>query len=157
MRSAVFGALLVTVLASALAACTPDDRRPGLWLDGEVQQQFPLDWSFTNEHPEIYIEVATPYLLRHAVTIWCAEVGGRLYVGARDWESKRWPGWVDGDPRVRLQVGADIFHGRLEAVTDPDVFAVVAAAYADKYRLGGASGSASQRYWQVKPRVRRGA
>jgi hypothetical protein len=147
---------LLLALSSVLGACTPDDRRPGLRLDGEIQQQFPLDWSFTNAHPEIYIEVATPYRLRHAVTIWCAEVDGRLYVGARDWESKRWPGWADDDPRVRLQVAGQIYHGRLEPVTDPEVQDVVARAYADKYALSGEAGAVSQRYWQVTPRVRRG-
>ena len=37
-----------------LLGCEPQDRRPGLWLSGEVAST-PADWNFTNEHMEIFV------------------------------------------------------------------------------------------------------
>ena len=142
---------LLLGLLLMLGACEPQDRRPGLWLDGEVQAQLPTDWSFTNDHKEIFLEVATPYLLPHSVTIWCAEVDGILYVGARAPESKNWPGWVDARPEVSLEIDGRLYEVHLEPLSDPDVIARVAAAYGRKYNLSGGAGSepVSQRYWRV--------
>ncbi len=140
-----------------LAACEPSDRRPGLWLSGPVQQTLPADWSFTNEHPEIFLEVSTPYLLPHSVTIWCAELDGNLYLGARAPETKRWPGWVDDDPDVRIKVAGDVYPVTLEPLTESASITAAAAAYAAKYDLsGGLAGgdpAVGQRYWVVRPRA----
>jgi len=150
-------ALLTLAWLLLAGACEPDDRRPGLWLSGEVEHTLPDDWSFTADHPEIHVQVSTPYLLPHAVTIWCAQSNGDLYLGARAPETKNWPGWVDDDPNVRLGIAGRIYAVRLEPVTDPVETARVARAYAEKYDLGGASsggdGEASQRYWRVVPRA----
>ena len=142
-----------------LGACEPSDRRPGLWLSGSEADTLPADWSFSDAHPEIFVEVTTPYLLPHSVTVWCAQVGGTLYLGARAPETKNWPGWVDDDPRVRIEIEGVIYPVTLEPVTDQAETARVAAAYAEKYDLGGA-GTASnaeqdvgQRYWRVLPRA----
>lgn len=152
----VRGLLAVTCLL-LLGGCEPDDRRPGLWLSGEIQESLPDDWSFTNEHPEIHLQVSTPYLLPHSVTIWTAENGGNLYVGARAPETKNWPGWVDDDPAVKLEIDGKIYPVRLEPVTDPQEIEQVDRAYAGKYGLsGGLSGgdeAVSQRYWRVEPRA----
>lgn len=138
-----------------LAGCEPSDRRPGLWLGGEVQAALPEDWSFTDAHKEIFVEVAAPYGLPHSVTVWCAQVDGALYLGARAPETKRWPGWVDADPAVRIEIDDRIYPVRLVALEDPEQIAEVAAAYAAKYDLPGGlagDGSVSQRYWRVTPR-----
>lgn len=148
-------AVLIILCLTLLAACEPSDRRPGLWLSGEVEESFPADWSFSDEHDEIFLEVATPYLLPHSVTIWCAEVDGTLYLGARDPENKNWPGWVDDDPDVRLKIGERLFPVHLEPLTDPDEIAAVSAAYAEKYDLAGGLSNGEedvgQRYWRVTP------
>jgi hypothetical protein len=150
------GVLAITCLL-LVAACEPDDRRPGLWLSGEVEASLPDDWSFTRDHPEIHIEVSTPYLLPHSVTIWCVDVDGALYVGARAPESKRWPGWVDDDPEVRLEIAGRIYPVRLLPLTSPVEIAPVAQAFAAKYRLPATASDATeeevgQRYWRVAPR-----
>ena len=55
---------VVIAMATSLAGCfSPEDRRPGLRLRGQVMATAPSDWAFTNEHREIAIEVRTPYLL----------------------------------------------------------------------------------------------
>lgn len=133
------------------AGCEPSDRRPGMWLSGESAEAFPDDWSFTSAHREISLEVATPYLLAHSVTIWCAEVDGDLFVAASNPDEKRWPGWVDADPEVTLKVGERLFPARLEPLEDPALLARVTAAYQEKYQLPATSGGTS-RYWAVVAR-----
>ena len=146
---------IIIAIASALAGCfAPDDRRPGFHLGGEVVATPPSNWAFTNDHREIAIEVRTPYLLPHSVTIWCAEVEGELYVGARDPETKRWPGWADRDPNVRLGIGPRTFEVQLAPLEDATRIARVREAYAAKYDLPRTPAGEGPpiRYWLVGPR-----
>ena len=144
------------VIVIALVGCfSPEDRRPGLHLSGDVIATPPSDWAFTNDHKEIAIEVHTPYLLPHSVTIWCAETAGELYVGARDPETKRWPGWADRDPNVRLRIGSQIFEVRLTPLEDADRIARVRQSYTAKYDLQQTPAGRGPpiRYWRVEPRT----
>lgn len=153
--STAFRCSMAIALAIAGVGCSdPQDRRPGLRLAGEVAAEIPSDWSFTNEHREIAIEVSTPYLLPHSVTIWCAEADGRLFVGARDPETKRWPRWVDRDPEVRIRIGERIFEVRLVPVDDPGGVARIRSAYARKYDLPDPPPEEGPpiRYWSVERR-----
>jgi hypothetical protein len=122
----VLSALLISV------GCEPQDRRPGLWLRGEVSA-VPPDWSFTRAHKEIAVQVATPYLLPHSVTVWCSDVDGDLYLAAFDPDSKNWPGWVRDDSQVRLKIDARIYDVTLQELMDADVIGPVQQAYAQKY------------------------
>ncbi len=105
------GFLLIAVLTSG---CSPDGRRAGLLLGGD-EAPFPADWRFTDDFKEISIQVHTPYLIPHAVTIWCAQVNGQFYVGASRPTTKHWPGWVDTDPNVRLRIGDQVYFGTSRA------------------------------------------
>jgi hypothetical protein len=143
------------VIAIGLAGCFgPEGRRPGMRLPGQVAA-FPSDWTFTNDHPEIAIEVRTPYLLPHSVTIWCAEVDGELYVGAREPGTKHWPGWADRNPDVRLGIGDRVFEVRLAPLDDAGRIARVRRAYAAKYDLPPVAPGQGPpiRYWHVVPRA----
>ena len=147
---------LVLAIAIGLAGCFgPKDRRPGMRLPGEVAP-VPSDWSFTNDHPEIAIEVSTPYFLSHSVTIVCVEIDGALYVGARDPESKRWPAWADDDPEVRLGIGDLVYEVALDPIEEDAQIALIRQAGATKYNQKynpPAPGEGSPiRYWQVQPR-----
>lgn len=147
--------VLTLALALGAAACVePRDQRPGLWLSGPVAEALPDDWASADAHREIAIEVRTPYWVPHSVTIWCAAAGADLYVGARNPESKRWPGWVERDPRVRLGIGDTVYEARLERVEDPGRIAAVRAAYAEKYDLPDRAPDEAppMRYWRVAPR-----
>ena len=141
-------------LVAAIVGCFgPSDRRPGTRLTGDVAAT-PSDWSFTNDHKLIAIEVQTPYLLPHSVTIWCAEIDGHLYVGAREPETKRWPGWADRNPNVRLGIGPQIFEIQLVPLADPERLARLQRAYAAKYDLPPPSAdSPVTRYWLVEART----
>ena len=140
-------------LAVAVAGCfDPQDRRPGTRLTGEVTAT-PSDWSFTNNHELIAIEVQTPYLLPHSVTIWCADVDGQLFVAAREPETKRWPGWADQNPNVRLGIGSQTFEVRLVPLEDRKRIARLQSAYAAKYDLPPPSADSPPiRYWLVEAR-----
>jgi hypothetical protein len=149
-------AALAALLGLALAGCIdPSDRRPGTRLSGEVAP-LPADWSFTQAHPEIAIEVHGFLGLPHSVTIWCASRDGALFVGARDPESKRWPGWVDEDPNVRLGIAGKIYEVRLEPLADAEEVARLQPVYAEKYAIPapepGAPPAPPVRYWRVLPR-----
>ena len=147
--------MVTFVLLLGLAGCIdPADQRPGLRLSGEVVEEFPGDWSFTDEHREVAIEVSTPYLLPHSVTIWCTAAGEELYVAARNPDEKRWPGWVAERPDVRLRVGERIYEGRLSVVNDPTQVAKVRRTYVGKYDLPDPEpeDAPPMRYWRVDPR-----
>ena len=131
-RSRVHGLFLLTLVW--LSACfEPADRRPGTWLSGEIVTEEMRDWSFTDGHPEIWIETRTPYGVPHSVTIICASTNGKLYVGARDPDGKRWVANVDRDPEVRLKIGDRLYEKRLVLIDDADVREAVSSAYAAKY------------------------
>jgi len=154
MRAAArFGASAATAVA-LLGCFGPDERRPGMRLPGDVVATAPADWTFADDHREIAIEVQTPYRLPHSVTIWCAAVDGTLYVGARNPDTKRWPGWVDRNPDVRLGIGSEVFEVRLVPLDDPVRIDRVRRAYAAKYELPDAPAEAGPpiRYWQVEAR-----
>jgi len=137
-------------LAAIVAGCSPDERRSGITLSG-TDAAWPADWRFTDATKEIQIQMHTPYLIPHSITIWCAEVDGELYVGASEPKTKRWPGWVDRDPNVRLSIDDKIYAARLVPLDDADTTARVRAAYATKYQLNAATGAAlgEVRYWHV--------
>ena len=133
-----------------LGACEPEDRRPGLWLRGELQP-YPDDWSFTGEHLEIAIQVAAPYFLPHSVTIICGSHEGDLYVAAYRPETKNWAAWATDDPNVVLKIGEDLYEARLTRVEDPLMIADALGAYAAKYRSSGRIPT-SVWFWRVGPR-----
>jgi Uncharacterized protein conserved in bacteria (DUF2255) len=139
--------------ALMLSGCGPQDARAGLTLGG-VDAPVPADWRFTDANKEIAIQVHTPYLVPHAVTIWCAQVDGQLYVGASAPQTKNWPGWVDENPDVRLRIGDNVYSVTLVPLDDPNVIAGVQAAYAAKYQLSARTGEAPPdvRYWHVVAR-----
>lgn len=143
---------LLLIVLCAMSACEPQDSRSGFWLGGNLQSQFPADWSFSNDHKEVFIEVATPYLLPHSLTIWCVEVDGNLFIAASRPDEKRWPGWVADEPDVKLQIGDELYPVTLEVMTIDSEIEPVRRAYAAKYELAQASGIDTGRYWRVEPR-----
>ncbi len=149
-------ALISALALMMMAACSPSDGRPGLWLSGNESGGWPEDWSFTNEHREVFLQVSTPYLIPHSVTIWCAEVDGNLYVAAARAAEKRWPAWVDDDPEVTLKVADELYPARLAPLNvtrDADELSALGRAYQEKYRLeGDGRPNPATRYWRVLPR-----
>ena len=67
-------------------------------LGGE-ERPAPIDWSFSDDHPTIAVEVRPDD--PHSVTTVCFVAGGELYVPARDAAEKEWTQLALADPRAR--------------------------------------------------------
>src|SRR5262245_29953892 len=102
-------ALAIALAVLPLVGCDPKDRRPGLWLSGEVETAPVTDWSFANEQREIFVETRTWYGIPHSVTTVVVAHNGTLYVPSVYFEGGDFPDarfWnrnVVRDPRVRLK------------------------------------------------------
>jgi len=145
------------LVSLALSACfDPSERRPGTKLSGDVVAT-PSDWSFTDANDEIAVEVSGFAGLPHSVTIWCSQLDGTLFLGARDPETKRWPAWADADPNVRLKIGDSVYEVRLTPENDPDTIDRLKIAFAAKYKLPDPQPAdpppPTVRYWRVGPRI----
>ena len=128
------GSLLVLLaVAIPLGCIDPAERRPGLWLSGTTFEGEVTDWSFTDAHPQIFIETRTPYLLRHSTTIACAADGESFYVAARNPTGKRWVENVERDPNVRIEIAGTLYERKLEAIDDEEGIRAAYRAYAAKY------------------------
>jgi len=128
----VCGAILV-------AACEPQDYRPGLWLSGSLEEAPVTDWSFTDENPEIFVETRTWYGIPHSVTTVCAAHDGALYVpsvyleGGEFPDARFWNRNVVRDPRVRLKIGDRIFEREAILVEDDAEWAEALDAFGRKF------------------------
>jgi len=151
-RVAKFLTLVITALI--ISACSPSDRTPGQWLRGKAVETLPQDWAFTDNFQEIYVEVKTPYFIPHSVTIWCGQVGGKLFIGARDPETKNWPGWLDKNHDIRLKIGDNIYSVAASDVSDEVTLEGVRAAYRKKYDIQPSPDGKPRnvRYWAVVAR-----
>jgi hypothetical protein len=131
-------ALPIAFAVLLLAGCQPKDRRPGLWLSGEVETQPVADWSFANEQREIQVETRTWYGIPHSVTTVVVAHNGTLYVPSVYFEGGEFPDarfWnrnVVRDPRVRLKIGDRIYERQAALVEDPAEWNDVLAAFARK-------------------------
>ena len=146
---------LIAATVVLLTACEPSNRTPGLWLHGTAVESLPSDWSFTDNHREIFVEVQTPYFIPHSVTIWCGQVDGNLYIGARDAASKNWPGWLENDRDIRLKIGDKLYEVSAADIASDDTLGAVRAAYTKKYSLPPPEDGKPHNvtYWSIVPRA----
>ena len=63
--------------------------------------------------------------------------------------TKRWPGWVGRDARVRLRIDGHVYEGELQPLDDPERIELLLAAYGEKYEL--TQMPRDGRYWQFVP------
>ena len=119
-------------------ACDPQDRRPGLWLRGDVVEEPVTDWTFVNTVPEIFVETSTWYRIPHSVTVVGVGIGDRLYVPSVYRERGEFPDeryWnqnVVADPHVRLEISDRIYERKAVLVEDPAEWQAVFDAFAQK-------------------------
>lgn len=122
-----------------LAGCEPKDRRPGMWLTGEVVTETPADWSFIADYPEVFIETRPWYGVPFSVTTVLGTRNGRLYVPSIYSEEAAFPGtkyWnsvIAEDPDVRLKIGDKLYEMTATPVQDLAEFREGTRALADKY------------------------
>ena len=136
----VFGVLVCILLALVVFRITglePKDRRPGLWLKGDLVPEPVTDWLFTDKVRNIEVETRTWYLLPHSVRINCVAYNGHLYVSTVNPLGENTPHhWnvnVMRDPRVRIKIGNQLYDRRLTLVTDPTEKAGMLEARIKKY------------------------
>jgi hypothetical protein len=143
MLGKIIGAILVClVLALVVLKITgldPKDRRPGLWLTGELVTTPIKDWSFVAQYPTDKVQTRSWYLLPHSVTTNFIVYNGQVYltslfaVGDSYPQSKSWTTNVVRDPHVRLKFGNQLFDCTLSVVTGPAEKAALFQAASKKY------------------------
>ena len=152
MRSILATTLALSLTLVTIGCLAPKDRCPGFRLPGDVVA-YPTDWAATvAPHPLIAVEVRTPYLLPHSVTITRGIFEGGLVIGAREPDSKNWPGWVDADPNVRLGVGDAVYEAKLVPIEDAETSRRVLASMRAGTTSAGPPPEMKIRFWHVRPR-----
>jgi len=133
----IFVCLALALLVFRFTGLEPKDRRPGLWLKGDLVTSPVTDWSFTDQVKNVEIETRTPYFIPHSVRINCVAYNGRLYVSTVNPlgvnAPHRWNVNVARDPHVRLKIGNNLYDRTLTPVTDPAEKAAVLEARVKKY------------------------
>ena len=135
----VLACLALLLVVARITGLEPKDRRPGLWLKGELVTAPVADWSFTDKVPNLKIQTNTWYGIPHSVTINCVSYKGQLYldsfyaVGLTYPHGRSWNENVARDPHVRIKIGNQVYDRTLALVTDPAEQAAVNEAKFKKY------------------------
>jgi hypothetical protein len=130
---------LFTILSLLIVGYEPQDQSPGLWLTGELATEPVADWSFTEQHEEIFVQTRSPWLIPHSVTTYCATYNDSFYLfsayyGGGDFpDLRRWNKNVVRDPRVRLKIGDQLIDQTLSYIDDESIRMPVHQAFVDKY------------------------
>tara|TARA_R110002072_G_scaffold1780_10_gene14820 strand:+ start:43663 stop:44157 length:495 start_codon:yes stop_codon:yes gene_type:complete len=134
LRSAVIAACFV------LAACEPQDRRPGNWLSGELVETKVDDWTFTENYQEVFLQTHPWYQVPHSVTVVLATAKGKLYVPSIYYaepkqfpEGKYWNRIVAKNPNIEVKIGEKLYPRSIHRITDEKEFEQGLAALANKY------------------------
>jgi len=132
-------AAITILLAMTLAACEPADRTPGMWLSGEVETAEISDWSFSNDHMEVFLETHPWYGIPFSVTVVTATTGDKLFVPSIYSEpakfpgGKYWNGIIEKNPAVQIKIGNKLYPRSAHLITDEVEFEEAFTALADKY------------------------
>lgn len=155
----IFGFLLVVLISLRTLGYEPQDTNPGLWISGKTVSKPVIDWSFTNEIDEIFVETRTPYLLPHSITTYCGVYEGRFYLfsayygGGEFPNARRWNQNVMRDPRVRLKIGEEIFEQNLSLVRNELAKVPIHKVFVDKYSNWQSPGIENVHIFLVEPRL----
>jgi hypothetical protein len=129
--------LLVVALSAMLASCGPLGPVPGGELNGELASDRPGDWSFSNAHKTIQLEVrpSDPY----SVNLWCVASNGNLYVGAGQGASSAWARALLEDGRARVRIDTTLYAVVAPRVTAPDEIQTYLEALSAKFESSQAN------------------
>lgn len=155
--SIVVVCLVVALVVLPVVGLDPRERRPGLWLAGEVVTTPVTDWSFTDKYPTIYLQSRGRFLIPHSVTITCVAHNGQLYVtsvfreGLSFPQGKLWTSDVMRDPHVRLKIGDRVYDETLALVTDAAERRAVLDSKAQKYPTARVPATSTTYLFRVLP------
>ena len=146
---------LFTILSLLIVGYEPQDQSPGLWLTGELATEPDADWSFTEQHGEIFVQTRSPWFIPHSVPTYCATYNDSFYLfsayyGGGDFpDLRRWNKNVVRDPRVRLKIGDQLFDQTLSYIDDESIRMPVHQAFVDKYPQWASPGLENVHSFQV--------
>jgi hypothetical protein len=134
MRELASGGLLLASIA--ILACGPVGPLPGGSLNGEPSSSPAGDWSFSDSHNTIQLEVRRrdPY----SVNVWCVAIGGNLYVAAGRGESSVWARALLDDGAARVRIGPVLFELNAVRVTSVAEIDAYLDALSKKYEASDA-------------------
>lgn len=124
-----------------LSACEPSDRTPGAWLSGDVVTDTIADWSFSNQHQEVFLQTHPWYGIPFSVTVVAATTGDKLFVPSIYSEpaefpgSKYWNGVIQKNPEVTIKIGDKLYPRSAHLITGDAEFELAFQALADKYEF----------------------
>ncbi len=107
----------------------------------------PPDWSFVNDHQEVFLETRTWYGIPHSTTIWCVEIDGKLYVGSYGDTKKTWENNIARNPEAKLSISGKIYEVRVTPITDSTLTSSVDVAYTQKYDMAEVFGDDLPPWW----------
>lgn len=116
--------VIVSLLYFRVFGLQPKDTRPGLWLSGTLVTEPVTDWTFTDNHSEIFVQTNTRYGIAHSITTYCIEFEGNLYLfsayygGGTFPEDRTWNRNVARDPRIRMKIGDSLYDQQLTVEND---------------------------------------
>ena len=132
----VAGCLILVLVILSITGLDPHERRPGLWLKGNLVTTPVTDWSFTDAYPTVKIQTQSSYLLPHSVTILCIAYNGQLYVASvypAGGPNHSWNENIMRDPHVRIKIGDQVYDRTVSVVSDPAEKESVMEARGKKY------------------------
>ena len=135
----VVACLVMALGALNIVGLDPQERRPGLWLTGELVTKPVTDWGFTDKYPNIFVQTRSWYGLPHSVTTTITAHNGQVYLtsvyrpGLEFPRDRLWNKNIMRDPHVRLKIGDQVFDRTVSLVTDPAEKDAVLATKAKKY------------------------
>jgi hypothetical protein len=135
----VVACLVIALVALRVVGLDPKERRPGLWLTGELVTRPFTDWAFTDKYPNIFVQTRSWYGLPHSVTTTATAHNGQLYLtsvyrpGAQFPRDRLWNKNIMRDSHVRLKIGDQVFERTVALVTEPAEKDAVLATKAKKY------------------------
>jgi hypothetical protein len=123
--------LCFLISALTLIACGPIGPIPGSQLQGSEAPETPKEWSFSDTHKTIQLEVrpSDPY----SVNLWCIAMDGSLYIGAGDGESSFWAQRLLIDAKARVRIDTTLYRVGATRVTDVDEINAYIKALSTKY------------------------
>jgi hypothetical protein len=131
----------------------PCGRVPGTGLTAPVAPT-PADWSAVAKVPTCALETRPAH--PHSVTVTCFTYDGTVYVPSSHGGRKRWTAYVLADPRVRLQVGHEVYEMQATRVDDPGARDALQRAWMLKYAKtappGPVSAPPDRWFFRLEPR-----
>jgi len=130
---------IAILLMLVLSACEPADRTPGMWLSGDVETNEIHDWTFSNDHMEVFLETHPWYGIPFSVTVVTATTGDKLFVPSIYSEpaefpgGKYWNGIIEKNPQVVIKIGNKLYPRSAHLITAEAEFEEAFEAFAAKY------------------------